>query len=192
MKKLVLAAIAAAVAPQAASAQTVPSPVIIIVDSNKAGTECTACKTAMTQLQQQAQSLQTLRQQLATPLQTEGQQLQAAIDALKGKQPDAALQARITAFQTKQNQAEQQVETRAQTFERNRAYVLQQIRTRIGPAIDAVQARRRANIVLDATQAAKFSPSLDVTADVTAELNRTLTSIATTAPAQAQQAPQGR
>jgi len=192
MKKIAIAALAAAVLPQAAWAQNVPAPVIVVVDSNKAGTECNACKTALAQLQQQAQSLQTLRQQLGTPLQTEQQQLQTAIDALKGKQPDAALQARITAFQTKQNQAEQQLDTRAQTFERNRAYVLQQIRTRIGPAIEAVQTRRRANLVLDGSQTARFSPSLDVTADVTAELNRTLTSIATTAPAQAQQAPQGR
>jgi Skp family chaperone for outer membrane proteins len=192
MKKIAIAALAAAVLPQAALAQTVPAPVILVVDSNKAGTECNACKTALTQLQQQGQSLQTLRQQLGTPLQTEQQQLQTAIDALKGKQPDAALQARINAFGNKQSQAEQQVQARAQTFERNRAYVLQQIRTRIAPAIQAVQARRKANLVLDASGTAGFSPALDVTTDVTAELNRTLPSIATTAPAQAQQTPQGR
>jgi Skp family chaperone for outer membrane proteins len=192
MKKLALAAVAATMAPQAALAQNVPAPVIIDVDSNKAGTECTACKTAHAQLQQQAQALQTYRTQLATPLQTEGQQLQTAVDALKGKQPDAALQARINAFGNKQSQAEQQVQARAQTFERNRAYVLQQIRTRIAPAIQAVQARRKANLVLDASGTAGFSPALDVTTDVTAELNRTLPSIATTAPAQAQQTPQGR
>ena len=192
MKKYAFAALAVTLTPQASLAQNVPSPVIVVVDSNKAGTECNACKTALAQLQQQAQGIQTLRQQLATPLQTEGQQLQTAIDALKGKQPDASLQARITAFQTKQDQAERQVQVRAQTFERNRAYVLQQIRTKIAPALEAVQARRRANLVLDGSQTARFSPSLDVTNDIIAELNRTLTSIATTAPAQAQQAPQGR
>lgn len=194
MKKIAIAALAAAiVTPSFASAQSVPNPVIIVVDSNKAGAECNACKTALSQLQQQAQGLQTLRQQLAAPLQTEGQQLQTSVDALKGKQPDAALQAKIIAFQRKQDQAEQQVQTRAQTFERNRAYVLQQIRTRIAPAIEAVQARRKANLVLDASATARFSPALDVTNDVVAELNRTLPSIATTAPAQpAQQTPQGR
>ncbi len=192
MNKYVLAAFAVIMVPQTSLAQNVPAPVIVIVDSNQAGTECTACKTALAQLQQQAQAVQTFRQQLASPLQTEGNQLQAAVTALKGKQPDAALQARITAFQTKQDQAEQQIQGRAQTFERNRAYVLQQIRTKIAPAIEAVQARRKANIVLDAGQTARFSPSLDVTNEVTTELNRTLTSIATTAPAQAQQAPQGR
>lgn len=191
MKKLIFTALAVAMAPQAVAAQTIPNAVVAVVDGNKAATECTACKTALAQLQQQAQAVQTLRQQLGAPLQTEGQQLQTAIDALKGKQPDAALQARITAFQTKQNQAEQQLATRAQTYERNKAYVLQQIRAKIGPAIDAVQARRRANLVIDAASTASFSPSIDVTNDVIAELNRTLTSIGTTAPAQTQQ-PQGR
>jgi outer membrane protein len=190
MKKIVLTVLGTVALATPAFGQSAAG--IIVVDSNKAGTECTACRTALSQLQQQQQGIQTLRQQLVTPLQAEGQQIQTAIDALKGRQPDAALQTRITAFQTKQGQAEQQLQARAQTFERNRAYVLQQIRTRIGPAIEAVQTRRRASLVLDASNTARFSPSLDVTNDVTAELNRTLTSIATTAPAQTQQTPQGR
>ena len=39
------------------------------------------------------------------PLQTEGKSIQAAVDALNGKEPDAALKARVQAFQTKQQQA---------------------------------------------------------------------------------------
>lgn len=189
MKKLMIAAVVAAL-PQIAAAQSVPAPVIVVVDGNKAGTECNACKAAMTQLQTQAQGVQQLRQQLVAPLQSEGQQLQAQITALNGKQPDAALTAKITAFQAKQNTANQQLEARAATFERNRNYALQQISDRIGPAIDAVQARRKANIVLEASTVARVGPGLDVTADVIAELNRTLTSVATVAPASA--APQGR
>lgn len=193
MKKLMFAAVAVAALPQVASAQNVPSPVVVVVDGNKAGTECNACKTALQQLQQQGQALQTYRQQLAAPLQTEGQQLQTQIQALNGKQPDAALTAKITAFQTKQATANQQLEARAATLERNQAYALKQISDRMGPAIDAVQARRKANIVLEAQSVARFSPALDVTADVVAELNRTLTTVGTVAPAApAQQAPQGR
>lgn len=193
MKKLMFAAVAVAALPQVASAQNVPSPVVVVVDGNKAGTECNACKTALQQLQQQGQALQTYRQQLAAPLQTEGQQLQTQIQALNGKQPDAALTAKITAFQTKQATANQQLEARAATLERNQSYALKQISDRMGPAIDAVQARRKANIVLEAQSVARFSPALDVTADVVAELNRTLTTVGTVAPAApAQQAPQGR
>lgn len=193
MKKLVVAAVVAASVPQIAAAQAVPAPVIIVVDGQKAGTECNACKTALAQLQQQAQGLQTYRQQLLAPLQTEGQPLQQQVDALNGKAPDAALQAKIAAFQQKEQNANQQLQARAQTFERNRNYVLKQISDRIGPAIDAVQARRKANLVLEASTVARFAPALDVTAEVTAELNRTLTTVATVAPAApAQTQPQGR
>ena len=193
MKKLIIAAVAMTALPQVAVAQNLPAPVIAVVDANRAASECNACRTAVTQLQQQAQAVQTLRTQLSTPLQTEGQQLEAAVRALAGKQPDAALTKRINDFRAKQQQAEQQVAGRVQTLERNQAYAVQQINTRLGPAIEAVQGRRRATVVLDTGSVLKFSPSIDVTADVIAELNRTLTSVGTTAPAQAQQQnPQGR
>lgn len=190
-KIMISAAFVAAVLPAAAFAQSVPSATILVVDTQKAATECTACRTALTQLQSQGQGVQTLRQQLGTPLQTEGQSIQQAINALNGKQPDAALQSRITAFRTKQQQAEAQLAQRAQQVERNQAYVLKQIDDKMGPAIDAVQARRRANLVVDRSSVLRASAQLDVTAEVIAELNRSLTSIGTTAPAQPQ-APQGR
>jgi outer membrane protein len=193
MTKYLAAAVALVALPQLAAAQNLPAPVIAVVDSNKAANDCNACRTALAQLQQQGQAIQTFRNQQATPLQTEEQQLQTAVDALKGKQPDAALQTRITAYQTKRQQAERQVQQRAATFERNRQYVLKQISDRLGPAVEAVQARRRATIVIDSGSVLRFAPALDVTNDVIAELNRTLTSIATTAPAQTQQqTPQGR
>jgi Skp family chaperone for outer membrane proteins len=193
MKKLIIAAVAMTALPQVAAAQNLPAPVIAVVDANRAASECNACRTAVTQLQQQAQGVQALRTQLSTPLQTEGQQLETAVRALAGKQPDAALTKRINDFRTKQQQAEQQIAGRVQTLERNQAYAVQQINTRLGPAIEAVQGRRRATVVLDTGSVLKFSPSIDVTADVIAELNRTLTSVATTAPAQTQQQnPQGR
>lgn len=192
MTKMIFAAVAVALLPAPAFAQNIPAAVVAVVDSNKAGSECTACKTAIAQLQQQQQALATFRQQLAAPLQTEAQALQTQADALKGKQPDAALKAKAAAFQQKQANAEQQFQVRAQAFERNRAYVNQQVSEKIDPAIKAVRARRGATIVLDASAVADFAPAVDVTADVVAELNRTLPSIITVAPAPAPQASQGR
>lgn len=193
MTKYLAAVVALVALPQVAAAQNLPAPVIAVVDSNKAANDCNACRTALAALQQQQQAIQTFRNQQAAPLQTEEQQLQTAVDALKGKQPDAALQARITAFQTKAQQAQQQYTQRAQGFERNRNHVMKQISDRLRPAIEAVQARRRATLVVDAGSVIKFAPALDVTNDVVAELNRTLTTISTTAPAQQQQqTPQGR
>lgn len=194
MNRLTLAAAAAlAAVPQIAAAQNLPAPVIAVVDSNKAANECTACKTASAQLAQQRQQAQQLQQSLTQPLATEQQQIEAAVKALGGKEPDAALKQRAQTFEQRYQSAQQQLGQRGQTIDRNRQYVVQQINAKLLPAIEAVQARRRATIVLDASSIVKFSPTLDITNEVIAELNRTLTSVATTAPAQPQQqTPQGR
>ena len=109
MKKLLISAAfsAALIAPSAASAQAIPAAVVAVVDLEKVQSQCTACKTAAAALRSQVQALQTRGQSLGTPLQTEQKSIQSAIDALNGKEPDAALQARITAFQNKQQQGQQ-------------------------------------------------------------------------------------
>jgi Skp family chaperone for outer membrane proteins len=192
MHKIILTAAALAIVPQVAAAQTLPAPVIAVVDSNKAANDCNACRTASTQLQQQQQAAQQFQQTLTTPLQTEQTQLEAAAKALGNKEPDAALKQRATAFEQKYQNAQQQLRQRAATLERNRQYVLKQIGDKLQPAVQTVQARRRANLVLDASAVLKFDATIDITNEVIAELNRTLTSIATTAPAQPATNPQGR
>jgi Skp family chaperone for outer membrane proteins len=192
MAKILFAAVAAStlIVPAAASAQALAAPVIAIVDIQRAQSQCTACKTALTQLETQLNSLKALQSSLETPLRTEANALQAAGQALNGRAPDAALQARAAAFEKKQEDARRQLATREQTFQRNRAYVLQQINTKLEPAVASVFARRGASVMLDATQVIRSAPGLDVTTDVIAALNASLPSIATTAPAQA--APSGR
>ena len=100
-KFLILSAAAAAVAvPSASQAQALPAAVIAVVDLEKVTTDCTACKAARATLQGQVTALQNREKALAAPLETEQKAIQAAIDALGGKQPDAALQARIKAWET--------------------------------------------------------------------------------------------
>ena len=192
MTKLMFATLAASLVtlPAIASAQALPAPVIAIVDIQRAQTQCTACKTALTQLETQVSGLRSLQTSLETPLRTEASAIQAAVQALNGKAPDAALTARATAFEKKQTDAQRQLAARQQTFERNRAYVLQQINTKLEPAVGSVMTRRGASLVLDATQTIRSAPALDITADVITALNASLPSISTTAPAQA--APSGR
>ncbi len=187
MTKFMIAALAASTAflPAAASAQALAAPVVAIVDIQRAQTQCNACKAALTQLEAQVASLRTLQTSLETPLRTEANALQAAGQALGGRAPDAALQARAAAFQKKQSDAQAQLAARQQTFERNRAYVLQQINTKLEPAVASVFARRGASVMLDATQVIRSAPGLDVTADVLAALNASLPSVSATAPAQA-------
>ncbi len=192
MTKTLFAALAAStfLVPAVASAQALPAPVIAIVDVQRAQTQCNACKTALTQLESQLNSLKSLQTSLEGPLRTEATALQTAGAALNGRAPDAALQARATAFEKKQADAQRQMATREQAFQRNRAYVLQQINTKLEPAINSVATRRNASVVIDAGSVIRSAPGLDVTNDVIAALNASLTTVATTAPAQA--APTGR
>jgi outer membrane protein len=188
---LVSAAFAAALlTPAAANAQAIPAAVVAVVDVNKAGTECNACKTAFAALRSQADAEQAREKALATPLQTEQQSIQAAVDALKGKDPDAALEARIKAFQTKYQQAQEQAARGREQLQANQQYIQKQILDKLNTIYTPVMQRRGANLLIDVGSTLATSQAVDVTNDVLAALNAALPSIATTAPAQ--QTPQGR
>ena len=187
MTKIALFAAASAVllAAAPANAQQLPAAVIAVANIDKASNDCNACKTALAALQGQLNAVKALQTQLGTPLEAEQKSLQAAVTALGGKAPDAALTARIEAFEKKQQDANRQLAARDQAFQNNRAYVMQQIGAKLDPALTAVMAKRGANMIVDSRVALKAMPALDVTNDVIAQLNTSLTSIATTAPAAA-------
>lgn len=181
---LAAAALAAAiVVPHGAQAQAVPAAVIVTVDTQRIFAECTACKAAQTQLQAQQTSLQQLAQSLQAPLQTEAQAIRTA---LAGKTPDAAdaaTKARITALETKGQQAQQQLQQREQGFQRNRAYVSEQINAKLNPIITQVMQTKKANLAIDTQMTLAAASSLDATDEVLAQLNTALPSVSTTAPA---------
>jgi len=188
---LVSAALAAAwIAPSAASAQAMPSAVIAVVDLEKVTASCNACKTANAALQGQVNALKARQQALAGPLNTEGQSLETAAKALNGKAPDAALQARAKAYQTKLQQAQDEIGRQEEQIRRNTAYIQKQILDKLGPIYQQVMTRRGANIMLETGATLATSSSIDATNDVLAALNTALPTLATTAPAQS--APKGR
>jgi Skp family chaperone for outer membrane proteins len=192
MKTLLISAAfaAALLAPSAASAQAVPAAVIAVLDLDRVTTDCNACKTAQAALRSQVEAYQTREKTLAAPLEAEQKSIQAAIDALKGKDPDAALQARIRAFQSKQQNGAQELATQQQQIKANQAYIQKQIQDKLNPIYQQVMQRRGANVLMEVGATLATSQNLDVTNDVVAALNAALPSIVTTAPA-AQQ-PQGR
>ncbi len=195
MKKLLVSAAFAAsmLAPAAAQAQAIPAAIVAVVDLEKVTTDCNACKTARATLQGQVAGLTSREKALAAPLEAEQKSIQAAIDALSGKDPDAALQARMKAFETKRQQAAQQVTNEQQQIQRNSAYVTQQVQTKLSPIYQQVMQRRGANLLIETGSTLAASASVDVTNDVVAALNAALPSLQTTAPAAAQQQkPQGR
>ncbi len=188
---LISAAVAGAMlAPAAATAQAVPGAVIAVVDLDRVTQTCNACKTAQAALRSQVTAEETREQGLGAPLKTEQQSIQAAIDALKGKDPDAALQARIKAFQTKAQSAQEEAARGRQQLQANQQYIQKQIQDKLGPIYQQVMQRRGANVMLEVGATLATAQNVDVTNDVIAGLNAALPTIATTAPAAP--APQGR
>ena len=184
------ALIAAALAPSAASAQALPAAVVAVVDLDRVSSECNACKTAQAALRSQVQSYQTREKTLTSSLQTEQQSIQTAVDALKGKEPDAALQARVKGWETKRQQAAQELGGQQQQIQRNQQYIQRQIQDKLAPIYQQVMQRRGANVLVEVGSTLATAQNVDVTSDVLAALNSALPSITTTAPAQQQ--PQGR
>ena len=193
---LISAALAASIIPSAATAQAIPGAVVAVVDLEKVTAECNACKTAAAALRSQATALQSRQSTLATPLETEGKSIQAAIDALpQGKEPDAALQSRAKAWQSKRDAAAQEIARGEQQLQRNQTYINQQVRDKLGPIYQQVMQRRGANIMVESGSTLATSTTVDVTNDVLTALNAAMPTIATQAPAQAttpRQQPQGR
>jgi outer membrane protein len=191
---LVSAAFAAAlIAPSAASAQALPTAVVAVVDLDRVTAQCNACRTAQASLKGQVQSYQTREKTLTAPLQTEQQSIQTAIDALKGKEPDAALQARAKSWETRRQQAAQDLAAQQQQIQRNQQYIQKQIADKLAPIYQQVMQRRGANLLVEVGSTLATAQNVDVTNDVLAALNSSLPTISTSAPAQAQQQqPQGR
>src|SRR3954451_22094663 len=140
MNKLLLsAALAVSLgAGSAANAQAIPGAIVAVVDLEKVTSQCTACKTAAATLRSQIAALQTREQALTTPLQTEQKSIQTAIDALSGKEPDAALQACAKAWETKRQRAAQEDGPPEGPDKRNQAYNPQQIPAKPGPIYQQV------------------------------------------------------
>jgi len=187
MKTLLISASLAAsvLVPAAAHAQAVPGATVAVVDVDRVRSSCNACKTAIAALKSQAAAEESREKALGTSLESERASIQAAVDALKGKEPDAGLQARIKAFQAKGQQAQAEVERGRAQLAANQQYIVKQIDDKMNPIFGQVLQRRGANIMVDQNATLATATSVDVTNDVLAALNAALPSIATTAPAPA-------
>jgi outer membrane protein len=189
MNKLLLAPVVAGLAltaAVAAQAQQLPAAVVAVVNRNQVAQTCTPCAAATGQLQAQGQAFQSRQAQLAGPLQAEQQAIQTAINALPANgQPDAALTARIRAFETSRDAASAELGRTQQTLQRNENYVVQQILQRMQPMIQQVAQQRGATVVLDTTDVLTSSPQVDLTPAVLALMNANAAPFNVTAPAPA-------
>ena len=187
---LSLATAAAFLTPATVSAQAIPGAAVAVVDLGKVTEDCNACKTARATLQSQATALQNRQKTLAGPLSTEGKSIQDAINALNGKEPDAALKARAQAWENKRQQAADEIQRQDDQVRANAQYVQKQIAEKLAPIYQSVMQRRGANVLLESGATLAIASSVDVTNDVLAALNSAMPSLQTTAPAAPK--PQGR
>ena len=164
---------------------------VLVVDTDRILSECTACRSASSQIQSQVQSARTRAQTLETQLRTEATSLETQVKALGTRQPDAALQQRIAAFQTKQQQARTELANRESQIQSFQANVQQQIGTRLVAISEQVRARRQASVVFSKGATIANDPAVDVTTEVLTALNQQLPSVSVT-PLPQQNRPQGR
>lgn len=168
----------------AAAAQTLPPPVVIIVDMDAVINTSVAGKQAATELKTRADGIQARLASLRTQFGTEGQALQ------KSQPASTAAPAVITAWQAKardlqqrQQAAEADLSSRDRDFQASRQGVLKQINDAAQPAITAVMRERGATIVLAEGATLQHSAAIDVTTDVIARLDKALPRVSTTATA---------
>jgi Skp family chaperone for outer membrane proteins len=197
-KFLILSAAAATLGvPAAAQAQRAPDAVVVVIDSARIYRDCNACRTAQQQLQSQISTLRNRQQTLANELRPEGEAIQKAIQALGGREPDAALRTRVQTFQQRQEQAQQELSRSEQNIQSIRANVVRQIDERMRPIISQVMTQRGANLAVDVDATLAHAPATDATDAVLASLNSAMPTLSLTPlpqqqQQQQQQQPQGR
>jgi Skp family chaperone for outer membrane proteins len=169
-----------------------------VVDTNRVLRECTACVAATAALQAQEATFQQRTQALAGPLQTEQQSIQQALQAagaLSGTartNAENALRPRIQAFQQRQQSAEQELRTLQQNFESTRLNVSLQLNQRLQPIFNQIMTARGANLVISTDARLASAPTLDITSEVLAQLNRQVPSVSVTPLPQQQQPAAGQ
>jgi Skp family chaperone for outer membrane proteins len=189
--KLLLAAVAAgAFVPAIAQAQRVPAAAVAVVDVDRIGRECTACRAAASQLQSQETTLRSRAATLQQQLQTARQPVEQAVTALNGRQPDAALQGRITTYQNQERTAQQELTQGQQRLASTQANVNQQIGARLNTIVASVAAARGANVAIARGDVMFAAANVDITNEVLSQLNAQLPSVSVTPLPQAQQTPQ--
>jgi len=169
-----------------ASAQTLPPPVVIIVDMDEVINTSAAGKQAATELKTRADAIQARLASLRTQFGTEGQTLAKSRPAPTATPAIiSAWEAKARDLQTRQQAAETDLGARDRDFQAARQSVLKQINDASQPVISTVMRERGATIVLAEGATLQHSAAIDVTSDIIARLDKSLPRVSTTATAPA-------
>lgn len=169
---------ALAMAPPRADAQTVPAPVVIVVD--------------IQQIQQEAAAYKAIQSQLDAQRDVYQKEIAAQEEKLRGADQELARQRTILsqeAFAQKRREFDQQVadiqrsvQVRKRTLDQAYAEAVGQVRKALLQIVADVAGERKANIVLARQQVLVVEESLDVTKLVMERLNKALPTVQVTLP----------
>jgi Skp family chaperone for outer membrane proteins len=204
MTKILLGAATAALLaamPGAAQAQHAPAATIILVDTDRIQNECTACRSAATQIQGLVAQGNQRAQQLAQPIQAERNSIEQAAQAAANQPAGAArtaaensIRQRAQALQARQDAANQELQRLDQNIQSIRLNVGRQLSERLAPIYTQVMNAHGANLIVETGATLAHAPALDVTNEVLTALNAAAPSVSVTplpAPPPGTQ-PQGR
>ncbi|TRW18060.1 OmpH family outer membrane protein [Glacieibacterium frigidum] len=165
-------------------AQTLPAPVIVIVDMEEIISTSVAGKQAQNELKTRFDGIQARLQSLRTQYGTEEQALLKTRPTAPGAAA-TAWETKAREMQTRKTKDEQDLAKRNQDFEAARQNVLRQINEGAQPIISTVMRERGASIVLAEGATLQHTAALDVTKDVVARLDKALPRVSAAPPAAA-------
>jgi Skp family chaperone for outer membrane proteins len=159
---------------------------IAVVDLEEAVAKSAAFTTAMTQMQTtykpQLDQINTRRTAIETDLKAKNDALQAAYKAA-GNKPTPAIETQYQQLQTAQQSGQAELQRLSQPVALARAYVEEQVVSKLDDALKAATAKTKAEIVLKRAAAESFAASADITTAVVTELNTLIPTASITPPA---------
>lgn len=199
--KTIFKAAALTLAPMTAIAMTaIPAAAqtksgIAVVDLEEAVAKSAAFTTAISQMQTtykpQIDALNTRRTAIEADLKTKGDALQAALKAA-GNKPTPAIETQYQQYQQSQQNAQAELQRMGQPIGLARAYVEEQIVSKLDDALKAATAKTKSEIVFKKAATESFGASADITPAVITELNALVPSASITPPAGWQPGRQGQ
>lgn len=140
----------------------------------------TASQQLKTSFQSQLTSIEARGKVLDTELKTLVDRYQAARTA---NPANPTLKAQEQAIVQKQQAGREEIANMAAPYNRAREYVLEQFSGKLKTAVESAMAKRRVGIIVNPESVIGLSPSNDLTADITAELNVLVPTASTAVPA---------
>lgn len=174
---------ALSIAPLPAAAQAVSNVAVANLDeavqksaayTNAVAQIRTTYKAQIDQFEARSKALNAEIQPLVTAFQT----------AQRAPNPNQqALQTQAQNIQTRQQAAQRELAGIFQPVSRAQAYVEEQIVQRLDASLKAAMTKKRVTMVVRPEATISYQPTMDITADITAELNTAVPSVSITPPA---------